>query len=118
KAWQCALKTADYIIDSFLGSGRPVSTAGECDKNHAIAHVFALLYGYTGEERYLKMARWVVEDFEAPNAGDYYRAALAGKKFFEMNKPRWESLHPIQTLAELFFLEGDDSCREAFEKIW
>jgi len=117
-AWQCARKTADYIVDYFMGSGRPVSTAGECDKNQAIAHTFSLLYSYTGETRYLEMAKFVVKDFEAPVAGDYYRAALEGKKFFEMNKPRWESLHPIQALAELHFIDGDPTYREAFEKIW
>jgi DUF1680 family protein len=81
-------------------------------------HVFCLLYERTGAARYLQLAREIERDFETPPAGDYVRTALQGLEFFEMPKPRWESLHDIQGIAELYFITGEDRYRRAFEHIW
>jgi DUF1680 family protein len=35
-----------------------------------------------------------------------------------MPKPRWESLHAIQGIAELFFITGEDNYRQAYQQIW
>ncbi len=51
-------------------------------------------------------------------SGDYLELALQGKEFYEMPKPRWESLHPIMALAELFAITGEQRYRTAFERIW
>jgi DUF1680 family protein len=93
--------------------------------NLAPAHGLCLLFRRTGEERYLLLARRIVdEEFSALDAdgralaGDYVRQALAGKEFFETPKPRWESLHPIMALAELHLITGEESYRQAFEHLW
>jgi hypothetical protein len=58
----------------------------------------------------VKLALKICGEFAATNAegkplaGDYLNAALAGKEFFQMPKPRWESLHPIMGLEELFWI--------------
>ena len=40
-------------------------------------------------------------------AGDYLRRGLpAGEPFYRTPKPRWESLHPILALAELYRITG------------
>jgi DUF1680 family protein len=69
------------------------------------------------------MALQIVEEFaaqgpEGPLAGDYLRQALAGIEFYQTPKPRWESLHPIMALAELYWLTGGQDYRTAFEHLW
>lgn len=86
--------------------------------NQAVVYSLAMLYARTGEEKYLKLAEEVVSDFAAPGAGDYLRMGLKEVEFFQIPKPRWESLHPMMGLAELYWLTGDDDYRKAFEHLW
>src|SRR5205085_1795301 len=77
-----------------------------------------LLYGRTADPRYLALVGEIETAWERPPAGDYVRQALDGRPFFQMPAPRWESLHDVQAIAELFFLTGDQRYRVAFERIW
>jgi uncharacterized protein len=121
-ALNCACRMADLICRKFE-TARLVDT-GSTEMNLAPIHSLALLYRRTGQERYLKQAQKICDEFSATGpdgkflAGDYLNAALAGKEFFQMPKPRWESLHPIMGLAELYRATGDDKYRRAFEHIW
>ena len=49
------------------------------------------------------------EDADGPLAGDYLHAGAGRAKFYEMPKPRWESLHPILGLAELYWITGEEA---------
>ncbi|MDI7277329.1 MAG: glycoside hydrolase family 127 protein, partial [Anaerolineae bacterium] len=53
-----------------------------------------------------------------PSAGDYVRAALAGTPFHLTPKPRWESLHSIQTILSFYEITGEAHYRQAFENLW
>lgn len=98
-------------------------------------HTIAMLHRKTGEQRYLDLALQIIEEFagtEMPrtdirnpkkkypkqSAGDYLNYALAGREFHETPKPRWESLHPIMALAELYWSTGDEKFRADFEHLW
>jgi len=107
KALAAARRTADYFCRYFLDSGRRVWDAGSHEMNESASHIFALLHEETGEPRYLAMLRAVERDWEQPPSGDYVRSALAGKAFYQCPKPRWESLHAVQAIAELYFITGD-----------
>jgi DUF1680 family protein len=117
---------ADAICRLYLGRPeRRMVDTGHTEMNLAPVHAFALLYQKTAEGRYLDMARQLVdEEFSAtdeagnPLAGDYLNTGLAGVEFYQIPKPRWESLHPIMALAELYYISGDDRYREAFERHW
>jgi DUF1680 family protein len=82
-----------------------------------------LLYRATGEKCYLDLAKQIAGEFAArddagkPLAGDYLNAT-ANQEFFQTPKPRWESLHSILGLAELYYLTGDEHYRQAFEHWW
>lgn len=113
-----ASRIGDLICDTFLGTGRRVLEAGDEEMNQAISHGLCLLHQVTGNERYLAMAREVERDWEAPASGDYVRAALAGTPFWQMRKPRWESLHSVQAILSLYEITGEEHYRRAFEAIW
>ena len=135
---KAALKSAEAIADSlchkYLGPKQPrlVDTYWT-EMNLAPVHTFAILYRKTSKERYLKMALQLVDEFEAeengiPLAGDFLRRALEGKEFFQTQKldpefslthfNRWESLHSIMAMAELYWITGDEQYRKAFEHLW
>ena len=124
QALHAATRIADLICNKYLGAQevRLVDT-GRTEMNLAPVHSLCLLYARTGTRRYLDMALQIVDEFaavgtEGPLAGDYVRQALAGREFYQTPKPRWESLHPIMALAELYWITGDERYRQAFEHIW
>ncbi|MBI3922531.1 MAG: glycoside hydrolase family 127 protein, partial [Armatimonadetes bacterium] len=124
-ALKSVTRIGDLLCDRFLGrkSVRLVDT-GSTEMNLAPVHSLGLLYRKTKTRRFLDLALQIVEEFSAtdtagqPLAGDYLNTALAGKEFFQTPKPRWESLHPILGLVELYYLTGDQRYRDAFEHIW
>lgn len=111
-------RAADHFCRTFLDGTKRVVHAGSEEMNQSSAHVFALLHRETGEKRYLDMLRHIERDWETPPSGDYVRTALAGKPFYQTPKPRWESLHAVQAVAELHFITGGKKYRDAFEQIW
>ena len=124
EALACATRIADLLCRKYLGrkKTRLVDT-GSTEMNLSPVHSLCILHRKTRQERYLKLALQIVDEFAAqgedePLAGDYLREALGGKEFFQTPKPRWESLHPIMALAELYWITGKDQYRNAFEQIW
>src|SRR6185503_1799215 len=99
------------------GKDRRVVETGSAEMNQAVVHSLGLLHARTGERKYLDLAAEVIDEFADPNAGDYLRTALAGKSFYQCRKPRWESLHPILGLAEVYRATGNEDCRKAFQQL-
>lgn len=119
KALRCVTKIADLMCQRFLDSGHSIAALDCAEMNLAIIHSLSLLHRITKTETYLALARRIADhEFAEEKAGDYLRVALAGKEFYEGPKPRWESLHPIQGLAELYWLTGEKRYRTAYEQIW
>ena len=119
QALACVRRIGDLFCDRFLDNPKErLHDTGAHEMNQAPAHALAWLYRLTGNDRYLRMAEQIVAEFAMPPAGDYLNAALAGKEFWETPKPRWESLHPIMGLSELYRATGKDDYRRAFEHLW
>ncbi|MCY3788444.1 MAG: glycoside hydrolase family 127 protein, partial [Gemmatimonadetes bacterium] len=122
---RCVESMAELFCRKFMGKPRRrLVDTGSTEMNMAPVHVLCILHRQTGKERYLDLALQWVDEFaaldadEQPLAGDYLNQALAGQPFFATPKPRWESLHPIMALAELYWITGEERYRQAFEQIW
>ncbi len=107
-----------YLDDVFATKGFSVARIGATEMNMAIAHSLLLLHGRTGNEAALRLARRVESEWEAPGEGDFVRLGAGGTEFHRMPKPRWEALHDVQAIAEMYFLTGGQTYRAAFENIW
>lgn len=118
-ALECVKSIANLFCSKFYGEGKPrLHSIGSHEMNLAPIHSFALLYGITKDKKYLDFALEILKDFEIPPAGDYLRQALDNIEFFKMPKPRWESLHLVQGIAELYRITGDESYKKAVFNIW
>jgi DUF1680 family protein len=125
RALRCACRMADLMCDKYLGSVTPrLSETGSTEMNLAPVHALALLARKTGNGRYHDLAVQLLGEFGAKDGkgtfltGNYLEGPLAGQEFFELPRPRWESLHPIMGMPELYYSTGDARCREAFTRIW
>ncbi len=115
----CALRAAGFILRFFKTRDIPFASAESLEMNHAISHAFTTLFLETGREVFLETARSIVDaEWSHPSAGNWLEAALSGVEFFETRKPRWESLHCILTLADLYRITKDRKYFTAFESIW
>src|SRR5882672_5773512 len=115
-ALTAARKAADLVCRTYLDSSRRVFDAGDPEMNMSILTGLAMLHRLTGEPRYLRMVRGVEQDWE--RAGDYLRAGLDGREYFQSPRPRWESLHDLQGLVELWRITGEQRYRDAFIHHW
>ncbi|MCH5377766.1 MAG: glycoside hydrolase family 127 protein, partial [Planctomycetes bacterium] len=116
RAIQAARRIGDLVCSTFLDAPLRIIDAGSHEMNMAILQGLGRLYRETGEPRYLRMAGEIVKDFE--NAGDYYRLGLRGREFYRTPRPRWESLHCLQGLVEMYRITGDDTYRASFLHHW
>jgi DUF1680 family protein len=115
-ALMAARRSADLVCKTYLDTGRRVFDAGDPEMNMAILTGLTRLYRLTGEPRYLRLAHEVEHDWE--RAGDYLRAGLDGREFYRSPRPRWESLHDLQGLLELWRATGEAKYRDAFVHHW
>lgn len=117
-ARRCAIRAADLICKTYLDTDRRPIQAGSSEMNLAAVHILGWIHRDTGDEKYLRMMRVFEKDFEHAQAGDYFRQGLAGVDFYRTPKPRWESLHDIQGLTELFRITGNADYKTALVNLW
>lgn len=113
-------RAADLACARYLGRVSAIASdhPEDAEKNQAIAHGLALLYEHTGQARYLELVHGIEFEWTQPLGGNFLENAIAGREFFAGSRPRWESLHDVQAIAELYFISGQARYRQAFEQIW
>jgi DUF1680 family protein len=111
-----ARRAGDLVCNTFLDGKPRVLDAGSHEMNMAIITALGHLYRLTHEQRYLAMMREIEKDWE--RAGDYLRTGLNKTDFYKTPSPRWESIHDLQGLVELYRITGDPKYRDAFEHHW
>ena len=115
---QAVIRMAELFLNTFY-SGKPALVSiGSSEMNLSVMHAFVLLYEKTGDARYLEFARNIEKDLPDPAAGDYMGYALSGMEFYQCPKPRWESLHVIMGLAEMYRATGEEKYLQATTQIF
>ena len=109
-------KAGELVCKVFLDTGRRPLSAGSDEMNLAVIHALGRLYRKTGQARCLAMIREIEKDWQ--KAGDYFRTGLAGVEYFRIPRPRWESLHDLQGLVELYLITGEEPYRRSFLHHW
>ncbi|MHB9036986.1 MAG: beta-L-arabinofuranosidase domain-containing protein [Armatimonadota bacterium] len=116
-ALDACTRAADLICRTFLDAGVQL-IATKAQENQGVLHVFTLLYQEAGEPRYLRMARKIIDDWEKPGGIDYMQSMLGGKDYYQTNYPRWEGLHAVQGLAEMYLITGEEKYRQVVQRVW
>ena len=115
-AFDAACRAADLMSRTYLDGDRRVFDAGSHEMNMAVIHALTRLYARTGKDDYRRMVKHIEEDWK--RAGDYLRTGIEGTEFYQTPRPRWESLHDLQGLAELYRVTGEGAYRTAFLNHW
>lgn len=69
-ALRSAQRGADLIVRTFLDKNLPMTNDGSYGQmNYAVIHAYTMLYRITGRPEYLKMANWIVGQWDEPGAG-------------------------------------------------
>lgn len=116
RALEAARRAGDLVCRTYLNTERRPKDAGSHEMNLAIIHGLGRLCRATGEARYLEMMRVIEEDWKT--TGDYFRQGLAGVPFHRIPLPRWESLHNLEGLQELYLITGNEEYKTAFLRLW
>lgn len=111
-------RMADYVCEVYPEGGRSPIEAGTPAMNLSMIHGMALLHRLTGETQYLDMARRFETDLAKD--GDWLRKGAAGVPYHQLpgSGPRWESLHIVLGLIELYRIEGEAQYRDAALNLW
>lgn len=118
---QAVERAAGLFLEKFYNpasGGKRLAEIGSCEMNLAPLHVFVLLYEQTGKRAYLDFAREIATDIAHPDAGNYLQHALNGLEYYLCPKPRWESLHVIMGMAELYRATGEEMYLQASLQIY
>lgn len=107
KYWQAILKSADLFIRLFYSGRKRLILIGSSEMNLSVLHIFALLYQETQDQKYLDFAFNIEQDLAHDDAGNYINNSLSGLDFYESQRPRWESLHIIMGIAEMYPCTGN-----------
>jgi rhamnogalacturonyl hydrolase YesR len=102
------LKAADLFIKTFYNGKKRMVSIGWAEMNMAPYHIFAMLYNETKDKKYLDFAMEIEADLAHESAGNYINYSLSGFEYFECPKPRWESMHIILGIAEMYKCTGDE----------
>ncbi|MBP62383.1 MAG: hypothetical protein CMJ62_12760 [Planctomycetaceae bacterium] len=127
RALNAARRQADRFCSIYLGKPGELSALRYYYTNFAIAHSLQILYRHSTEQKYMDMARQIL-DVELQQSGDYMDLLLEGKEFYEIglihresdwiHAARWEAQHILMALAEMYWSTGQEKYKNAFQKGW
>ncbi|MGW4687952.1 beta-L-arabinofuranosidase domain-containing protein [Streptomyces sp. NPDC004244] len=120
RALDACRKAADHLSAQLGGPGT-IARLRHPAMNLAFAHIAALLHQETRETRYLNLTRLFEKAWASvPDGGDYVaKFQTPGSLFAALGTAaRWERLHSLQAVGELFRITGEERYRRAFINAW
>ena len=60
----------------------------------------------------------VLSSWQLKGNGDWLRNSQAGLEYYQSAMPRWECIHSVNGLAELYWTTGDRALAVALQQIW
>jgi DUF1680 family protein len=117
-AYNCAVRAADCICDIYVGCDRRPIQAGTPQINLSVLHVIGNLYCRTGNNRYITLMRRIEKDMQMD--GDWLRQGAKGTPYYKLpgGGTRWESLHIVQGLVELYRITGEEPYKLSVLNLW
>ncbi len=108
---------ADGVLAAYGPEGdTPPTLAGA---NEAIAHALLLLYKHTGDVRQRNLAEYFLHQVtNEPGGSRYYWLGTGGRPLADFPVRRWESVHNLSVLCEMYAISGHQRYREAAENVW
>lgn len=115
-----AKRAADLLVDRFLNKDFHFTNDGNGASNYAVIHAFTDLYGRTGRQEYLAMANWIVKEWELPVSNQYLTKAMQGYGMHQLpnNGNRWESIHDLLGMYDMYLITGEKKYLDAFSLFW
>ena len=114
-AKEVAVAALDCIYNTF--KDRSYIVAGGYETNRAIMHGYTLGYKATGDEKYLAEALRILEkDCAQPNG--WYRCGLENRDFAASDCTRWEVLHMMMALGDLYEITGKEEYYIVMSNLW
>lgn len=116
-ALNAAKKIGDLVLRKFGPAGTTLPKNGGA--NEAISHALARLAHATGDARYRDFASYVItEVWNEPGGVAYERLGRERAAISAFPVRRWEGVHNLMTLSEMFWLTGNTTYRDDFEYLW
>ncbi len=100
-------KAAKLFMNRFYDGKPTIVSTGWSEMNLAVYHIFGILYRRTKNPEYLYFAKKIEGDLSDEAAGDYINYSLKGYEYYQCAKPRWESMHIIMGIAEMYRNTGE-----------
>ena len=117
-ALTCALRAADMICGALLDGEKGLHDTPGPEINTSIIHALGILYQETGHDLYLQGIQHIQTFWEKLGGRGYYHQAMDGVEFYQSASHRWEILHALQGLSELYRITGDETYKQAQLHYW
>ncbi len=111
-------KAARLFMNKFYDGKPTIVSIGWSEMNLAVYHIFGILYRRTKNPEYLYFASKIESDLSDEAAGDYINYSLKGYEYYQCGKPRWESMHIIMGIAEMYRNTGNQKYLEVASQIF
>ena len=111
-------KAARLFMNQFYDGKPTIVSTGWSEMNLAVYHIFGILYRRTKNPEYLYFASKIESDLSDEAAGDYINYSLKGYEYYQCAKPRWESMHIIMGIAEMYRNTGNQKYLEVASQIF